>query len=164
MREGKAMNKRSCGVSHLIRYLILFLFAVLSMQTTFPKIASGWGEPPLTVNVSPAGSGNITSLDWTANPTTYPATYTCSRSYTITAVPNSAAGYKFDRWDGEYTGSANPLTVDVTHGGKSVTAYFVNHIQAKTLDQTMDLLNSNKDVIVLCAKNYPWNSTAKIDF
>jgi len=75
------------------------------------------------VNVSPTGSGNITSPNFSFNPTTYPAVYTCSKDYTLTAVPNS--GYAFDHWGGSYSGTSNPLNVTIRDGEKSVTAYFI---------------------------------------
>ncbi|MCU0598130.1 MAG: fibronectin type III domain-containing protein [Desulfobacterales bacterium] len=74
------------------------------------------------MNVSPSGSGSITSSDWSGNPTSYPAVYTCSQTYSLTAVHKS--GYVFDRWGGSFSGTSNPLSVSVADGPKSVTAYF----------------------------------------
>jgi hypothetical protein len=76
------------------------------------------------VNVSPVGSGNITSPSFSFQPTTYPTDYTCSKDYTLTAVPASST-YVFDHWGGSYSGSSNPLNVSIRDGAKSVTAYFI---------------------------------------
>jgi hypothetical protein len=82
------------------------------------------------VNVSPIDfrgipfGGNVTSPNFSRQPTIYPAVFTCSQTYTLTAVPKSV-NYKFSRWEGDYTGSSNPLTVSISDGAKSVIAYFV---------------------------------------
>jgi hypothetical protein len=76
------------------------------------------------VNVSPTGSGNITSPGFSFQPTTYPAVYTCSKDYALTAVPASST-YVFDHWGGSYSGTSNPLNVSIRDGEKSVTAYFI---------------------------------------
>ena len=124
------------------------------------------------MNVSPIGSGNITSPDFSSQPTTYPTDFTCANNYLLTPVANEAAGYKFDRWGGDYTDNTKPLAVDVSLGPKSVTAYFILSYESLNLSEAVDTLNSTKDMIVLdvssvsdfntchmlCAKNYPWNT------
>jgi hypothetical protein len=84
------------------------------------------------VNVSPDGSGDITSNDFAGGttPAAYPADYTCSTTYTMTAVPDTAAGYTFDFWTVQtntattiYT--VNPLTVSIGSVNKTVTAHFI---------------------------------------
>lgn len=75
------------------------------------------------MNVSPTGSGNITSPQFTTNPTAYPEYFTCSQNYQLTAVP--AAGYTFVRWNvSGTTQTTNPINVSVNLGEQSVTAYF----------------------------------------
>jgi rhodanese-related sulfurtransferase len=125
------------------------------------------------VNVSPASSGSITSPNFSAQPTSYPATFTCSTNYALTASPNAAAGYRFDHWGGSYSGTSTTLSVSVRDGGKSVTAYFVLKAQSVSLSEAHNLINTNKDLIVidvssvadfnnshmLCARNYPWNGS-----
>jgi len=76
------------------------------------------------VNVNPAGSGNITSYQFTSNPVTYPQTFTCSSIYALNAVPNKILGYKFDKWGGSVTGTEDTIIVTMS-SSKSVTAYFV---------------------------------------
>lgn len=77
------------------------------------------------MNVSPAGSGNITSPQF-LTPPAYPADFDCSINYTLTAVPNSVAGYDFVEWVvNATTETDNPLTVSVDDGvAKYVTAFF----------------------------------------
>jgi rhodanese-related sulfurtransferase len=122
------------------------------------------------VDVSPANGGDI-NVAGQGIPAKYPASWTCSSSYTLTAVPNSSANYRFDRWGGSVSGSTNPITVmaDVV---KSVTAYFVLKTEAVSLQEAKNLIDVSKDVLVLdvsstsnfaashmlCAKNYVWNS------
>jgi rhodanese-related sulfurtransferase len=124
------------------------------------------------VNVSPAGGGTITSPQFSPPPTTYPSRYTCSVNYTLTAVPNAAAGYSFDRWTGSVSSTANPLTVSVKDGEKVVTAVFAFKAQAIDMNGVLDLMNSQPGPLmldvssaadfnnshILCARNYPWNA------
>ncbi len=75
------------------------------------------------MNVSPEGSGNITAPQFTTNPVEYPASYTCSAEYTLTAVRSE--GYEFVDWIVNVnTETDNPLTISTADGAKSVTAYF----------------------------------------
>jgi hypothetical protein len=77
----------------------------------------------LTVKVSPAESGNITSPQFSANPSEYPSVYTCSLTYALTAVPEE--GYEFVDWTVNYTTvTGNPITVSVADGQKTVRANF----------------------------------------
>ncbi len=78
----------------------------------------------------------MSSNDFSGNPIPpyYPADYTCSDTYTLTAVP--ATGYAFDYWKVEANGSTviyttNSITVNTASQSKSVTAYFID-----TLDVT----------------------------
>lgn len=77
------------------------------------------------MNVSPEGSGDITAPEFEINPTEYPTNFTCSTTYTLTAVPDTGAGYAFIDWtvNGAIV-TGNPLTVSVVDGAKSVIAYF----------------------------------------
>lgn len=93
-------------------------------------------------------------------------------NYQLTVVPNTAANYKFDRWGGSVSGSANPISVSVSDGAKNVTAYFKLKTEPVSLEEAKSLLDGNKDMLVLdvssatnyagshmlCAKNYIWNS------
>jgi hypothetical protein len=49
------------------------------------------------------------------------ASYDYGQQVELTAVPD--AGWVFDHWDGDATGSDNPLTISMT-GNKIITAYF----------------------------------------
>jgi len=103
-------------------------------------------------------------------PLEYPASYTCNTSYTLTAVPNSVAHYKFDHWAGSASGDTNPIDVSVADGAKSVTAIFVLNKTSVSLESAKNLINGSMDVLVidvssatdyasdhmLCAKNYVW--------
>lgn len=93
-------------------------------------------------------------------------------NYSLTAVPNTAANYKFDRWGGSVSGSANPISVSVSDGAKNVTAYFKLKTEPVSLQGAKNLIDGNKDLLVidvssasdyanshmLCAKNYIWSS------
>lgn len=83
-------------------------------------------------------------------------------------------GYEFDHWGGDLSGSTNPTTITM-NSSKTITAFFVFRITAKSLSGVRDEINSNKDLIVidvsstsdyanshiLCARNYPWNTGSK---
>jgi len=73
----------------------------------------------LTVNVSPTGGGTVARDPLKEN-------YACDEAVTLTPVP--AAGYRFDHWSGDLTGTANPGTL-VMNATKSVTAHFVADTQ-----------------------------------
>jgi len=76
------------------------------------------------VNVSPEGAGTITSPQFNT-PVQYPASFTCSVLYDLTAVPDADAGYEFYDWlVNGITATENPLAVSVAEGALSVTAFF----------------------------------------
>ncbi|MBU0640324.1 MAG: hypothetical protein KKB50_15775, partial [Planctomycetes bacterium] len=75
----------------------------------------------LTVNVT--GSGSVTK-------TPDQATYTYGQNVDLEAFPD--AGWTFDRWEGDLTGSTNPDTLTMD-GNKTVTAVFVEDIVEYTL-------------------------------
>ncbi|MEW6078817.1 MAG: hypothetical protein AB1724_13455 [Thermodesulfobacteriota bacterium] len=82
------------------------------------------------MDVSPDGSGTISSYDFSSPPTGYPTTYTCSLAYGLTATANTSAGYVFDHWsilDGTDTTilTDSAITVEAGNGGKIVTAVFI---------------------------------------
>ena len=97
--------------------------------------------------------------------------YPAGTTVNIEAVP--VGQYKFDRWGGDLGGSANPTTLTM-NTNKSVTAVFELKTQAKSLQQSRDLIDSVPELLVLdvrsasdyaashmlCAKNYVWNSGA----
>ncbi|MEW6078497.1 MAG: hypothetical protein AB1724_11840 [Thermodesulfobacteriota bacterium] len=100
--------------------VLLFLFC-LSVMLTGPAAATCYDR--LTVKVDPAGSGNITSPQFSTNPSVYPSVYVLQISYTLTAVPNP--GYEFVNWTVNYTTvTGNPITVSVADGQKTVRANF----------------------------------------
>jgi hypothetical protein len=75
----------------------------------------------LTTSVSPAGSGSVSPSS---------GTYVSGTNVTLTAT--AASGWKFDHWDGDASGSSNPVTVTM-NSNKSVTAYFVYLNQPPTI-------------------------------
>ena len=95
--------------------------------------------------------------------------YSSGTVLNIQAVP--VATYKFDHWSGSLSGSTNPTTITMS-SSKSVTAYFTLKTESVSLQETKNLLDGTKDVLVLdvsstsnfaashmlCAKNYVWNS------
>jgi hypothetical protein len=72
---------------------------------------------PLTLNVTPLGSGGIT-----ANPASGSGYYGSGTSVQLTAAP--ASGYLFSGFSGDLTGSTNPQSVPMA-AARSVTATFV---------------------------------------
>ncbi|MDD5089575.1 MAG: InlB B-repeat-containing protein [Candidatus Wallbacteria bacterium] len=68
----------------------------------------------LTVNVTPAGSGTV---DKDPGGTEY------DKDTTVALTPNPGAGYTFDGWEGDLSGSANPGNIKMT-ADKTVTARF----------------------------------------
>lgn len=90
------------------------------------------------MNVSPTGSGDISSNDFSGDPIPpfYPANYTCSNVYTLSAVPGP--GYVFEYWkvvssSGSVIYTTSPITVNTTTQSKNVTAYFIDPQNATTL-------------------------------
>lgn len=93
----------------------------------------------------------------------------------MTAVPNDAAGYKFDRWTGDFSGTTNPMTISVSDGPKSVVAVFAFKPEAVNLAGVRNLINNPPVPVILdvsastdfnnshilCARNYSWNTTTK---
>ena len=65
----------------------------------------------VTANVTPAGAGSVTGA----------GNYTEGESATLRAYPTT--GYRFDRWSGSVSGTANPRSL-VVDGPKTVTARF----------------------------------------
>jgi uncharacterized repeat protein (TIGR02543 family) len=124
---------------------------------------------------TPVG-GNVTSPSFSPQPTKYPTSYTCDASYTLTAVPNAAAGYHFVGWTGDNTSTANPITLSVKDGiAKSVVANFAFKPEAISMADAIDLMNNQPGPLlldvssednfnnshILCARNYPWSALRK---
>ena len=82
------------------------------------------GSPALTVDVSPAGKGDV-DITGSSIPSSYPnVTYwSWDQMVTLEAV-NPAAGWEFDSWTGDLTGNTNPDDVTMADA-RSVTANFV---------------------------------------
>ena len=93
------------------------------------SVESDWSDPhsvtisycTLTANVSPGGTGSISK-----NPDK--TGYDYNESVQLTVTPN--AGYGFDYWDGDLSGSNNPETI-IMDGDKSVTAYIIEESVSK---------------------------------
>ncbi len=127
------------------------------------------------MNVSPTGGGVITSPHLVPPPTSYPETYDCSLTYTLTAVPNSGQGYKFVGWIGDNTSTSTTITVSVKNSSKSVTAVFAFQPEAVSLEEARTLINDRPGPVlidvssaadynnshILCAANYPWSTLRK---
>lgn len=77
----------------------------------------------VTVDVSPAGVGTTTR-------TPDKATYNHGEQVTLAAAP-TAPGYNFVRWEGDVTGTENPITVPVTKN-MNVTAVFAQAFTVTT--------------------------------
>jgi hypothetical protein len=86
--------------------------------------------PTYTLTIDSNGSG-------ATNPATGSYTYTEGASVSVTATP--AATWKFDRWEGDVTGSTNPLQLGMTRD-YSLTAVFTKiPLEVKSLAPTEGL-------------------------
>jgi uncharacterized repeat protein (TIGR02543 family) len=73
------------------------------------------GNKTLTVNASPSNGGRVTRSPDSSS-------YSNNKSVTVTATASS--GWAFDGWDGDASGTTNPLTVTM-NANKTITAKFV---------------------------------------
>ena len=71
--------------------------------------------PRYTLTIAVSGSGST-------SPSVGTHTYAAGTVVQLTATP--AAGWLFDHWSGDVTGSTNPISITM-NGNKSVTAHFV---------------------------------------
>jgi hypothetical protein len=126
----------------LINSLRVFSYCVLLFLAGFfltrPGQAQTACQCELHVRVNPAGSGNITSPQFSTNPTRYPSVFVSSYQYKLTAVPQE--GYAFVKWEVNYTiNTTNPISVSVTEGQKTtVTAFFQRAEEIPNLPPTAD--------------------------
>ncbi|WP_299135773.1 InlB B-repeat-containing protein [uncultured Tenacibaculum sp.] len=97
--------------------LTVVMNANKTVTATFSKI-----QRTLTINAS---NGTVTT-----NPNPTSGTYDDGTSVVLTAMPN--AGYQFDGWSGDASGTSNPLTV-VMSGDKTVTAMFSRIMRTLTV-------------------------------
>jgi len=83
------------------------------------------GNKVLTVTVSPANGGTVTRSPDSAS-------YSLNKSVTVTATPK--VGWRFNGWEGDAVGNANPLVVTM-NADKNITAKFT-----VTADDTTNLI------------------------
>lgn len=117
------MGVKNCILNNIesrFFYILLLLFGFILL--TSGHVGADC-QCELTVRVNPARSGNITSPQFSTNPTRYPSVFVLNKKYNLMAVPED--GYEFIKWEVNYTTkNANPITVSVVDGPKTVTAYF----------------------------------------
>jgi uncharacterized repeat protein (TIGR02543 family) len=82
------------------------------------------------VDVSP-GTDGVVSVDETA-PVSYPATIDIPSGETVNLEAVPAPGFRFDRWDGDLTGNANPASIMMTCN-KTVTVVFRRVVHTLTI-------------------------------
>src|SRR5262245_13470009 len=82
-----------------------------TVTATFTPVTGG----PFTLTTSVTGQGSITR---SPNASSYPA------GTVVTLTATAAAGWRFDSWSGNLTGTANPSTITMS-ANRSVTANFV---------------------------------------
>lgn len=75
------------------------------------------------MHVSPSGSGAVEVNG--VIPASYPYSYAFTENTNVTFKAVPASGYAFDRWSGDLSGTANPVTLFVDCN-KSITANFRN--------------------------------------
>ena len=84
------------------------------------------GSPTLTVDVSPAGKGNVT-INSTITPSSYPNTTNWSWDEVVELnATTTVENWTFDHWSGNLSGSQNPTNITM-NASKSVTANFVRY-------------------------------------
>ena len=119
MTRKRLFKKSPAEFLSCLLLLSAFLFSLIN------HAAAADCQNQLTVRISPAtiNCGNITSPQFSVNPSTYPSVFVMEKHYTLTAVPEP--GYVFDYWTVNYTvKTAKTITVSVVDGQKTVTAYF----------------------------------------
>ncbi len=89
-----------------------------SVTAVFVQNTATW-----TLTMAVSGSGTVT-------PTTGDHTFNTGETVTLSASP--AAGWHFDHWMGDVTGTTNPTSI-VMNSGKLVTAVFVQNAVTRTL-------------------------------
>jgi uncharacterized repeat protein (TIGR02543 family) len=82
------------------------------------------------VDVSPSGSGTVEVNETT--PSSYPSTSTFSSGTSVQVRAVSAAGYRFDNWSGDLSGTTNPTAI-VISCNKTVTANFSQIMHTLTI-------------------------------
>ena len=86
---------------------------IITMNANKTVLAIFIKQDTLTVSVSPAGGGTVT-----------PDSGTYEEGTTVTLTATAAAGYIFDHWEGDITGTDATITVTMD-GNKNITAVFV---------------------------------------
>jgi hypothetical protein len=86
-------------------------------------VAATFTQDQYTLTITTTGSGTVDK-----NPNT--ATYTYGVIVTLTANP--AAGWSFDHWTGDISGTTNPTTINMT-GSKAISAIFIQNVYTLTL-------------------------------
>ncbi|MFX0135517.1 MAG: LamG-like jellyroll fold domain-containing protein [Candidatus Hodarchaeota archaeon] len=99
---------------------------VSPLKTTDVVIILEPTEVTLTISVNPSNSGSISK-----NPDK--TQYKYGETIQLTASP--ASGYQFDHWDGDLSGSSNPVNIEM-NGDKSVTAVFIDSVEKVTTPNT----------------------------
>jgi len=87
------------------------------------------GAPNLTVNVTPAGKGDVTVDGVTPSSYPYNTTWSWGDVVSLTAV-NSTPGWGFNHWSGDLGGSTNPTNITMDDFTKNVTANFAEQAPA----------------------------------
>ncbi|CAM1345221.1 InlB B-repeat-containing protein [Tenacibaculum amylolyticum] len=83
---------------------------------------------------------NSTNGSVSTNPNPTNGTYDNGTSVTLTATPN--AGYQFDGWSGDATGTTNPLTITID-ADKTITAMFSKIQRTLTINATSGAVHPN---------------------
>jgi uncharacterized repeat protein (TIGR02543 family) len=105
--EGYRFDHWSGDASGNVTSVNIIMDANKTVTATFIK------QDTLTVSVSPAGGGTVT-----------PASGIYDDGATVTLTATAAAGYVFDHWEGDITGTDATITVTMD-GNKNITAVFV---------------------------------------
>ena len=87
------------------------------------------------LNVTAANNGSVT-----INPSTADGLYVDGTSVELTATPD--AGYQFDGWSGDATGTTNPLTITMDVD-KTITARFIKTQRTLTVNATNGSVSTN---------------------
>jgi len=126
------------------------------------------GTPNLTVNVSPAGKGNVTVDGVTPSSYPYNTTWAWDVNVPLVAVED-VGGWGFVNWSGDLTGSTNPTSITMDALTKNVTANFAEQAPAilavpssLTFNASVGGNVTNKTLQICNGGGYTLNWTANI--
>ncbi len=104
-----------------------------------------------TLSLTSAGNGSVL-VDGTPQSLPWSGSFLCGSSVTVEAVPDDC--WAFDRWSGDVTGSANPITVTV-NDPTSIKVWF------QQVQYTLEIAGVGEGTVMVDGKprSRPWSAT-----